>query len=335
MMMEAESEQKPPRWTDAEGRTYYRASSLGMCDKMFVALANYYEPRAKPDWFQEVLDEGTRNEPVIIQQAQEKYDDLVVESQGTILLEVLSDVFITGYIDGEWSRDIGKVRRGVEIKKIRESVWSKFMQQGVEYLPFYPWQVSAYWYGREWEQCDVIGGRLNEAGEIDLIERHILTAPPIPLKALRLRIMKLEGMIADGNQPVDVKCNVRQFPCPVFYLHDDSDDIEPPTRPTDDVVEPLLNEIALLEPDMKKLKAAEERVKALKRGVHAWLLAGGVEPGEASRVTLTDGTTREIKYKSIHRDGYEVKATDYVQVDVAMVGEDGKKVSTRGKKGTK
>src|SRR5262245_55496086 len=58
------SDNRPPRYEE-DGRIIYRASGLGMCEKMFVALAMGYDPKAHPAWFQEILDEGTANEPVI------------------------------------------------------------------------------------------------------------------------------------------------------------------------------------------------------------------------------------------------------------------------------
>lgn len=318
----------PPRWQDGEGNTFYRASSLGMCDRVFVALSQRYDPAAHPAWFMEVLQEGKDQEQAIIDMYLTSTESqfAIVNQQATFNLQILPNVFITGHIDGEFS---GEMKWGAEVKKIRDGQWTKFLRSGVEYLPYYPWQVSAYWFGMGWEECAVIGGRYVD-GVITETYVHNLLSPPIPLIGLRKRIIALEVAINDATHVQDTPCNIRQFPCPFYYLHDADDDHEPPTRPTDDLIAPLLLELATLEPKVAEanrvIKKEGGRVKEIKTGITGWLDLAGVEDRTPIRVGAGD-VTYEIKASKVDRDGYEVAPTDYVLVNVTAIGADGKKIT--------
>ena len=265
----------PIRYEDAEGRIIYRASGLMMCDRIFAALVNNYGPQAHPAWFQEVLDEGTAMESEIVSMYELKYDIPVLSAQQEILMEILDGVFIKGHIDGLAGPAL------FEAKKFRESTWMKFMRQGVECLPWYPWQVSTYMHALELEECVVVGGLFKDGGIVN-IEVKQLSMPPIPLKAIQKRVAKLEHMVNSGKGVDEVPCaDPRQYPCPFHYLHDADDQREPPQRLPDDEALPMLAELAeikvKLTPLNKQLKELDERKKEINNYLFAFLELNGVD----------------------------------------------------------
>ncbi len=330
------SDDRPARYVEEyEGgeRVVYRASSLGICDRVFVALSQGMEPMAWPDWFQEILDEGTAQEEVIRTMYAEQGGWDVDSSQALLEMEIIPGVWIRGHIDGAViAKDLVSVWEG---KKVRTSGWARFLRQGVEWQKNYPWQVSFYMHAMQKKypnrevDCILTGGHFDpDKGEVTEIHSHTLTNPPVPLKALKLRIMKLESMIEDDESVMEVACPSKpDYPCPFYFLHDD-DAPEPAERPGDDVIEPLLQEWAELksrEEEAKKIynpnaKDTKETLKRLKEGITAWLEASGAD-GEETAVTIGD-KQYIVKSIEVHRKGYEVKATDYTQVSVKMPEKD-------------
>lgn len=325
--------QNPARWIAEDGQIYYRASSLGMCDRMFLAMSMWYTPVAHPDWFQAVLDEGTRMESEIIAKYTEKYELEVSYPQFETDLEILTGIHIVGHVDGFVYPPPDAAGVLFEAKKFRSSTWRKFLRMGVECMPQYPWQVAAYMHALELEECQFVGGHLlvPDEGEpyISEVEVKYLSSPPIPLLGLKKRIMSLEAMINDSGSPYDRPCNVSMFPCPFYYLHDATDKNEPPKRIPDTLVEQALAELAGLEPVVKTGKAAEARAKVLRDSLTGWLMANGVEDDAPVRVSLSTGRTVEMKWHTVHRDGYEVKATDYTQATVSEVDAEGNRIKAK------
>jgi len=310
-----------------DGKVYYRASGLMMCDRMFVALANGFGSMGTPDWMQEVFDEGKRMEGPIIDMYEEQNHVFVERvnpetgEQWEILLEVLDDVFIVGHTDGVEIVD-GVL---VEAKKFRESTWGKFLRQGVEALPSYPWQVSAYMHGMGLETCHFVGGRYDKnKNTITEVFHHVLQAPPIPLKAIIKRVAHLERLINESVGVEDVKCSEpKQYPCPFYYLHDEDDKFQPPTKvQLSDDMKAGLAEIDTISEELTKLnklvKELTDRRSVLKDGIHAWMLLNGVDDDEV----VEDGGY-EFKYHTSFVNGYEVKPGDRLTVTVKKKKADG------------
>jgi len=306
------SDNRPSRYEE-DGKVVYRASSLMMCDRMFIALAEFYTPQAHPAWFQEVLDEGTNAEQSIIDMYESKYDRIVSGGQQEVELEVLDGVFIRGHTDGKTQDNTL-----FEAKKFRESTWGKFMRNGVEAMPWYPWQVSAYMHGLGMEECDFVGGLFKDGQIVDVEVKH-LSMPPIPMKGLIKRVAHLEALVNKGKRVDDVPCNVQMYPCPFFYLHDADDSAVPPTRPSDETLVALVSEREELKAKAKALtgeaKGIESRVKELNQGVNAWLTAANVEDDEVVRVDV-EGTEFDLKYHTVYNKGYTVEPFDYTLVTV-------------------
>lgn len=247
----------------------YRASSLGMCDKAMLAAARGYPAAPHPDWFQEVLDEGTRAEQLIVDQYQARGVE-VYGQQDTVELEIgeidSKRVIIRGHIDGR--NQFGDL---VEIKKFRDSTWGKFLTSGVEINANYPWQVAVYMHALGVGNCEFVGGHWDgeKISEIDV--KH-LANPPIPMKAIRLKIARIERMIAEGLDPTDnipdIHCNETTYPCPYWKLHGQGR--AAPTTPRNQIqaTDQLLDVIAEWNTakvaNQEAAKAAKEAAAAMK-----------------------------------------------------------------------
>jgi hypothetical protein len=337
------SDNRPPRYVEEDGRVIYRASGLGMCDKMFVALSMGYDPRAYPAWFQEVLDEGTENEAVIRGMWEAKESIVVTDIGYVTEMEVLDGIWIRGSIDGLYHAGQSDIRLQ-EYKKIRDSGWLRYQQTGVEFQANYPMQTAFYMHSLSEEfgsevSMDFVGGHYvqdekTEEWSITEVFDHRYLTPPVPLIGIKKRIAKLERLINETEAIGDIACNISMFPCPVYYLHDEDAD-EPPVRPGDDVLKPLLDEWQAAETDRlelaPKLKAIEAAQKRIKEGVMGWLQAAGQDSGDVCTTEIA-GVEYGLKYLVSPRAGYEVKPTEQTRVTIKVTKKDGEKVANAPKK---
>lgn len=332
------SDNRPPRYLE-DDRIIYRASSLGMCDKIFVALAQGYSAMAHPAWFQEVLDEGTEAESVI--RGIWEQDNQPVLDVGRVLeMEILDGVWLRGSIDGWVARKDAPAIW--DAKKIRDSGWQRYLRVGVEMYPNYPFQFSAYMH--MWEDMfdvapDFImaGGHYeqDEEGEwtISEVVTHEYTDPMVNKRALQKRIIGLERLIRETKAVGDLSCNPVMYPCPFYYLHDD-DMEETPVRPGSEIIEANLKEWDELDTIVKAGKEAEKRAKTIKDGVKAWLVAAGQESGDVCEVDLDDRTVA-LKYLESDRKGYVVPDGTTTTVTIRVTKRDGEVVAKTPKKSRK
>lgn len=220
---------RPPRYLDGD-KIVYRASSLGSCPRLLVATTQKYTPRPHPEWFQKVLDEGTIMESVIQARWDEATEIPTTNQQMSVELEVCESngkhVVVRGHIDGV--AGVGNTLR--EFKKVRPSGWKDWNTRGVEFLPLYPWQVSAYMHACPGYDMELVGGLLgaDEWGELRIDDTHVvrLEEPPLPLKAIIKRVVMLEGLIDSGWDAREVKCDKSMYPCPYWEIHDEKEDEE-------------------------------------------------------------------------------------------------------------
>lgn len=315
------SDNRPARYIDPDGTIVYRASALGMCDRIFAALAAGYDPMAHPEWFQQILDEGTEMEDQIRAMWEDRTGVIVGGMQGAVDLEVMDGVVIRGHIDGEIDTDNSLW----EAKKMRPSTWEKFKRSGVECMPTYPWQTSAYMHALNLTSMHFVGGLYDvDNNEIVDVYEHTYHAPPINMLAIRKRIAKLEGIINDAIHVTDVACpSTAQYPCPFYYLHDDNSP-QPKERPADEIIVPILAEWVQLQeqkaPAAKIVRDVEARIKELKDGVTGWWEAAGLEPGDTTTIKSGD-REYEVKLLEVARKGYTVDPSGYEKITVKAKGE--------------
>lgn len=318
------SDNRPARYVEeqADGtvKVVYRASSLGGCDRKMVAHARKYTPRPHPQWFQEVLDEGTNAEQAIREMASQVLEDrdCIWEDQAELELEVAEidgDLIVVRahaddlMLDGER----GYLLR--EYKKFRASTWPAFQRQGVEVHENYPWQVAAMMHALlargEDVLCQFIGGHMVD-GEIVEVECKLLLEPPIPLKAIVKKLAKVERMIRDGLDPSEVPCS-GGFPCPFWYLHDEQPEkVEVVLDTAGDEVKAAWEEwhrqkmiLQTAEEMTRNAKAIQEKAAEVLRKA-----AGDAQVLRMGDQVLTR-VVREVPEQQITRKGY---TSDYFQL---------------------
>jgi len=309
------SDNRPVRYIEDDGTIVYRASGLGLCDRIYVALDEGMTPMAFPEWFQAVLNEGTAMEDNIRQAFVEEHGEDVVGDQELVELEVMDGVVIRGHIDGRLAG--GELWEG---KKVRPSGWEAFKRKGVEWHKNYPMQVSVYMHAIGATGLFFTGGLYDPENE-EIIETytHAYPDPPINLLGIRKRIAKLEGLINGDKAAMDVACpSTPDFPCPFYYLHDD-DAPEPKERVADEEIAPVLQTLADWEAEKKPLasevRALDKKIKEAKLGLTGWYEANGLEVGEETRITAGDDTYL-VKVLDVVRKGYTVEAGGYTKVTV-------------------
>jgi len=316
-------EQKPNRYEE-NGSVYYRASGLATCPKALVAMRDGMTPESKPEWFKEVLDEGTRMEDTIRKLWVEDYAETVKDDQREVKLWVMEndagqDVYIVGHIDGITDVTDGGERVVTlwEAKKFRDSTWEKFKRQGVECNPNYPMQVSSYMHALsdEYDQ-DVglffVGGHYkpgdSDAGLEESIEEvytHGYPDPPINRLAIRKHIAGLEKLMAEAAGVSDVPCcDPLQYPCGFYFLHEDTEIVEVKvTGEQEAIINQINSKTAEKSAATKVLKLIDEEIKRLKGQL-------GFELG-TDISTRIDGVLYHVKHVTVERDGYTVKPTTY------------------------
>lgn len=306
---------------DGTQRVVYRASSLGMCDKAIVAVALGFEPQSKPDWFQEVLDEGTNAEPIIAAMYEAEAETEITDDQKQVKLEIMDGVWIYASIDGLiW--DSGRPRLW-ESKKFRDSTWPNALKQGVEVNKNYPMQVSAMMHALSDEydtdvELDFTIGHMDTAtGEIVEIANHHYIDPPVNRLAIRKRIAHLEKLVAAGDLAGTPCPMPLMYPCGFFHFHDDA--VEGLAEiPADVTLELLIAEYEAADATRKELekavKEASEKSRNYKEGIQEWLKAQGYDGREG--VVDIDGIKYKLLTKETTRAGYQVKASTFQQTTI-------------------
>ena len=326
------SDDRPFRYVEvgADGHetVVYRASAVGGCERALVATARKLVRKPHPAWFQEVLDEGKRMEPVIDQAWQEKSDTITVNRQKTLELEIGEiderRVIVRAHIDGE-AAFTGDLR---EYKKFRDSTWDKFLRSGVEVNVNYPWQVAAMMHAGRYDVCEFVGGHY-DADKDKIVDTfcHELRTPPIPLLAIKKKIARVERLINSGMDPTDdgVTCT-GAYPCPYWYLpgHGKTEDAVAEAvvvALSDALADAIADWHAAKQQAAKargELKAHEGQTKLAAEKIKTMLKGDGVTAG--TQAQAGDWT---IDWKLVERKGYEVKPTTYETIDI-NIKEEGK-----------
>lgn len=330
--MSEELDPDRPIREERDGAVYYRASAIGSCVRALVAAAKpkAYPPRPHPEWFMDVLNEGKRMETVIDNAWQEQTDVPTINHQARVTLYIGEingkDVYVEGSIDGQRA-DRNTLR---EYKKFRDSTWPTFVRNGIEVHVNYPWQTSVYMHGGEFDDVEFVGGHywctkdddgnITEEG-ISEVHGHTLTGPPIPLKAIRLKVAMVERLINDGYDPKEVECSVK-FPCAWWYLHDIKDD-DKPERVEVDLSTEWLDAITQLGRARETKAQAEREEKAAKAALDALL-------GEHTSVKAGEWW---IDKTTVARAGYEVKPTTFATYKTQIAADTAVDKPKRKKKG--
>src|SRR5262245_29947759 len=93
------SDSRPPVYRE-DGKTVYRASSVGMCIRSLWAYRQGMTPAETPDWLLEKYEQGNVAEPQILDWVEKKYAGAVYHRQDNIEIGVGDKIVIRGHPDG-------------------------------------------------------------------------------------------------------------------------------------------------------------------------------------------------------------------------------------------
>lgn len=320
---------RPPRYIevgeDGTETVVYRASAIGSpCLREMVAWARGEYPEPLPDRMAIIFGEGTLMEPVIREMYENQTGNEVINNDG--LAEVFIGkkngrrIIVRGSTDGDVIVDSESGVGLWECKKVRESQWEDFLRKGVEFHHNYPWQLAVYMLGREVDFAHFVGGKLlrdndgvEEYSYISEVYTHTITGPPIPYKAIRDKVLKIEQVIAEGFGPMEVECTVK-YPCPFYKLHD-PDEEEPDVIELGPEFRVLLAEYKQVSDTASQLTKDSRAAGEAKKKVMAKLLdalkEAGIDEGE-----LFKGSGFTLKKVTRNTKGYEVKPSTSVYYTV-------------------
>lgn len=322
------SDNRPPRYIEEDDGTgeevvVYRASGLGGCVRALVAGASGYSPSPHPVWFQEILEEGNKYEDEILRRWEEETGAKVVDRQLQVELEVGEiegrRVVVRGHLDGRSTVP-------VDAKKIRIGQWASFLNQRVEYVASWVWQIAAYMYALEAEEFALVAGCL-DGEKIVEVHTELVTNPPIPLRAIKAKIAKVEALIA--TEDVTVACGPRQYPCQYYYLHDVDDVEEPPQRIEDALMVEYAVKFRSVQQTMdsytRAMKELDREKKRISEGMRGWLEANGMR--DLERLEIGGVEVKRVRYP---RKEYVVKAGEVDYFSVKKMEESGEKTTPSG-----
>lgn len=319
----------------------YRASSLGTCERALIASARGVQPLPHPEWFQEVLEEGNEAEPQILAMWDEMTGIPTGDQQREFELWVMDvevgdvevPVVVRAHVDGVSCDESGRFTIR-EAKKFRPSTWETWKRKGCEINVLYPWQVSAIMHAchalnDEMPLVEMIGGRWDdETRQVVELCPQFLDMPPIPLKAIKKKLARIERLLSEGYDPTDpdVVCTESMYPCGYWKLHPselaggkknakDAERVKVKSSAiTEEVRQLLIHDTALtgrlkmLEDDKKKIDAARKQGR---EQIKQFMQVQGLTVGTCAEV---DGY--EVEWMQVERKGYEVKPTSYELVAV-------------------
>lgn len=240
------SDDRPARYVE-DGNVIYRASAVGGCIRSMVAMARGIKPTPHPEWFQEVLDEGTNAEKRIMELAG-NYRSGNGAPQGIALdgrfgaqreVELLvghidgKNVIIRGHTDGIGIMPGMGEQYVVEAKKFRPSTYGKASREGAAYTEYYSWQLSIYMLATGLNGLWVAGLFDPNVKTVNQVKCHVYVRPIVDLATIKQKVAKVERLINEGYGPDEVECS-GNYPCGFWFLHDGKEEAVAWELDTDD-----------------------------------------------------------------------------------------------------
>ena len=238
----------------------YRASALGSCTRAQAAVQLGYSALPTPEFVQGWYDRGVAHEQVCLDAMRADGWDIGGE-QALVVLSLTTEAQVEGHLDG--SIDMGtEYGRGEEYRCILEikapGAWAKFEKAhktadwSDPLCARYAWQISAYMAGMGMEA--VIA-----CYDGDKVRTFGIEVAPYTLDDIRARVAEIESWVTSGELPA--ACSQNDFPCPVAYLHGDT---EARTVIDDPTLAATLRTYQTLNEKVRAGEQAEKARKALK-----------------------------------------------------------------------
>lgn len=222
------ADNRPPVYTE-NGKTVYRASSVGMCIRSLWAYRQGMTPAETPEWLLEKYEEGNVAEPIILDWIEKKYGGTVYHRQDNIEIAVGANIIIRGHPDGVFKQPGASSEQVVEVKALSRSMYKKWMKAYMAdsiktEFPYYATQISLYMAHYDLPLLFVVGIK-DESGELEkdhngsiVCEVFTFDRPPYKLREIKVKLIQLQKM--GREMPM---CDVSIFPCPFYFLHDEAD----------------------------------------------------------------------------------------------------------------
>jgi hypothetical protein len=227
---------KPMVYVDDEGRSIYRASALGQCTSAFIYVRAGFEPMAPPPAMQRRFDEGHLHEANIIQRLNTEHGIEVFNREREVTMWITSTLGIRGHIDGEgvgnleadWAdgfHPTAAKHRLVENKTMSQKAFAEWVELDWDArwrkYPGYAMQITVLGEAAGFDEV-IYAVKNKESGEI-LVE--ITPTAVYPLLTIKQKVLGIEAHVRQG-QPMPDECDIRSYPCPVFYVGPCGDTVE-------------------------------------------------------------------------------------------------------------
>lgn len=242
-MIRTDQDRPSVQYDDGADAWWIRASALGGCIRSLVATGRGVEPQPVPEWMQEKYNEGHDAEPVIEKLAMEKRELVPMGTHKGLHVSFTHGdqvVNVSGSVDNFAIHrgGVGVPNQIDEYKALGKSYVNAIERLGenpdwrdvLKVLPApYSTQISVYMHGAaarfgQMIPVALVVGAKDENGVVQRILPIVyIPEPPVSLEEIEKRAKLIVDMVdADGDGEFP-ECDVKQYPCGHFFLHDDEE----------------------------------------------------------------------------------------------------------------
>lgn len=242
-MIRTDQDRPSVQYDDGADAWWIRASALGGCIRSLVATGRGVEPQPVPEWMQEKYDEGHEAESVIEKMAMEQRELVPMETHKGLHVSFTHGdqvVNVSGSVDNFAIHrgGVGVPNQIDEYKALGKTYVAQIERLGaypdwrdvLKVLPApYSTQISVYMHGAaarfgQMIPVALVVGVKDEHGVVQRILPIVyIPEPPVSLETIEKRAKLIVDMVdADGDGEFP-DCDVKQYPCGHFFLHDDEE----------------------------------------------------------------------------------------------------------------
>ena len=280
-----------------------RASALGGCTRAMAALAAGFDKMEAPDSMQRRFDDGHLHEESILAEMGAKTGLTIEGHQDTVVLKIKPGLEVRGHVDGTCHDGTSK---GVaEAKAFSDLMFKKYQSQGLATLEGYQYQLTVYMLGLG-ATFAIYGVKNKNSGLVDVMRIDATPKTKAEVVKRALEIQKVVLAARDHNPPaVEMTCDRSQFPCPVFYLHEE--------KPVAEVLEDevLKGLVEAYDKAREEAKVAEETKSRLADEIKMRLATMEKDKVDIAgfHVTATYGSRKSLDDAALKRDypGLDIK----------------------------
>jgi len=288
-----------------DGVAFYRASSLGRCTKALIAQRQEYTTMDPPADMRQRWDEGHLHEPDILRRLVTQFDFAIRNPQAEIAIRLGTGVVVLGHVDTLAVHGPGTFMGGRELVVDAKTAASSAMKTWrtfpgsddvagqrewlMKHYYGYWWQGGVYLAAPEHRDMDyAFAVKDKESGQIEVWGVHREVFPTMGM--IVKRVMDIEKEAATGVLPI--ACDIDDYPCPVFYLHDQSAGRRPKTEKLSDEVKARRQEV--LGARYRDLKDREAATKRELGEVRAQIVEEGFVGTKTDDFTISPTTSTSV-----------------------------------------